>query len=185
MLKHYRCCRSLVVVVLAVLPMQWLLTTPAHSAEPIKVAVFISGTDGYHTFRIPSVIATPKGSLLASCEGRKSNRRDHGDLDLVMKRSTDAGKTWGPLEIIYEEGGDTKITIGNPCPVIDESTGRIWMPFCRNNDDVLVTFSNDDGQTWSKPVEITNDVKKPEWAGTPPDRVSAFNSVTESTRVVW
>ena len=128
-----------------------------------QTAVFVSGTDGYHTFRIPSVIVTQKGTLLAVCEGRKTSRRDHGDLDLVLKRSTDGGKTWGPLELVYEEGGDKDITIGNPCPVVDQSSGTIWMPFCRNNDDVFVTRSTDDGRSWSKPTEITQTVKKGNW----------------------
>jgi sialidase-1 len=67
------------------------------------------------------------------------------------------------MQIVYEEGGDAKVTIGNPCPVVDQDTGRIWLPFCRNNDDVLVTFSDDDGKTWAKPLEITGSVKEPDW----------------------
>jgi len=132
-------------------------------AEPDEVKVFTSGKEGYHTFRIPAVIVTPKGTVLAFCEGRKTSRSDHGDLDLVLKRSTDGGRTWGPLELVYEEGGDKKITIGNPCPVIDQSTGRLWLPFCRDNDDVLVISSDDDGKTWSKPRDITADVKAEDW----------------------
>ena len=128
-----------------------------------KTDVFVSGTDGYHTYRIPAVIVTKKGSLLAFCEGRKTSRSDHGDLDLVLRRSTDNGKTWMPMQIVYEEGGDAKITIGNPCPVVDQETGRIWLPFCRNNDGVLVTFSDDEGMTWAKPREITDSVKEPGW----------------------
>ncbi len=125
--------------------------------------VFISGEDGYHTYRIPALLTTQKGSLLAVCEGRKDGRGDHGNLDLVMKRSDDLGKTWSKLQLIYEEGGNDKITIGNPCPVVDQDTGTIWMPFCRDNDDVFMTFSEDDGKTWAKPYEITADVKKEGW----------------------
>lgn len=128
-----------------------------------KTDVFVSGTDGYHTYRIPAVIVTPNGTVLALCEGRKTSRSDHGDLDLVLRRSTDGGKTWAPMQIVYEEGGDAKITIGNPCPVVDRDTGRIWLPFCRNNDKVLVTYSNDDGATWAKPTEITDSVKESGW----------------------
>ncbi len=127
-------------------------------------AVFESGTEGYHTFRIPSLIVSPSGNLIATCEGRKTGRGDHGDLDLVMKRSTDLGKTWSSLKVIYEEGGDQKITIGNPCPVVDQETGTIWMPFCKNNDQVFMTHSNDDGVTWEPPIEITSQVKKPDWS---------------------
>ena len=132
--------------------------------QPTKTDVFVSGSGGYHSYRIPAVILMPKGTLLAFCEGRKSSRSDHGDLDLVLRRSTDNGRTWTPMQIVYEEGGDAKITIGNPCPVVDQDTGRIWLPFCRNNDDVLITFSNDDGKTWAKPREITNKVKESAWS---------------------
>jgi sialidase-1 len=103
------------------------------------------------------------GTLLAICEGRKTGRGDHGDLDLVQKRSTDGGKTWGPLELIYEEGGDAKITIGNPCPVIDEDSGVIWLPFNRDNDRVFMTSSSDHGKAWDRPRDITDDVKDPNW----------------------
>src|SRR6185369_14914168 len=104
------------------------------SQEPPRVDVFTSGSEGYHTYRIPALLVTKKGTLLAICEGRKTGRGDHGDLDLVLKRSTDGGKTWGLLEMIYEEGGQAKVTIGNPCPVVDQDTGVIWLPFNRDND---------------------------------------------------
>ena len=125
--------------------------------------VFVSGQEGYHTFRIPALLTSKKGTLLAFCEGRKDGRGDHGNLDLVMKRSNDLGKTWSDLQIVYEEGGEKKITIGNPCPVVDQDTGTIWMPFCRDNDDVFMTYSKDDGKTWAKPYEITSDVKGKDW----------------------
>ena len=134
------------------------------AGEPeAQVDVFVSGADGYHTYRIPALLATPKGTLLAFCEGRKAGRSDHGDIDLVLRRSSDNGKTWGPLEVVHEEGGTRKITIGNPCPVVDQATGTIWLPFCRNNNHVFVTQSADDGKTWAAPREITKDVKKPSW----------------------
>ncbi|MEE8452660.1 MAG: sialidase family protein [Thermoguttaceae bacterium] len=125
--------------------------------------VFTSGTEGYHTYRIPAVVLTNEKTLLAFCEGRKTGRGDHGDLDLVLRRSTDGGKTWQPMQLVYEEGGEAKITIGNPCPVVDRSTGTIWLPFCRNNDRVFMTHSTDDGKSWAKPIEITTDVKRPQW----------------------
>jgi sialidase-1 len=135
----------------------------ADDTSPQMADVFVSGSEGYHTFRIPALLVSQKGTLLAFCEGRKTGRGDHGDLDLVLKRSSDGGKTWGPLELVYEEGGDRTITIGNPCPVVDQDTGVIWLPFCRDNNDVLVTSSNDDGRTWAKPALITKDVKEANW----------------------
>lgn len=133
------------------------------AAEPMTTDVFVSGNEGYHTYRIPALIRSKQGTLLAFCEGRKTSRSDHGDLGLVLRRSTDQGQTWQPLQLVYEEGGTKKITIGNPCPVVDQSTGRIWLPFCRDNDDVLITYSDDDGQTWAKPKDITTDVKRSGW----------------------
>jgi len=130
---------------------------------PAKQIVYKSGTDGYHTYRIPGLVVTTKRTLLACCEGRRTGRSDHGDLDLVLKRSEDGGKTWSDQQIVHEEGGTAEITIGNPCPVVDQTTGTIWLPFCRNNDRVFITHSTDDGKTWAPPVEITENVKEPEW----------------------
>jgi sialidase-1 len=136
---------------------------PAAGRSPTGTDVFTSGTEGYHTFRIPSLLVSPRGTLLAFCEGRKTSDADDGDIDLLLRRSSDGGKTWGPIELVYEEGGAKPITIGNPCPVVDEQTGTIWMPFCRDNTDVFVTSSADDGRTWSRPRKITDAVKKPGW----------------------
>lgn len=125
--------------------------------------LFTSGSDGYHTYRIPAIVVTAKGTLLAFCEGRKTSRSDHGDVDLVLRRSFDGGKSWQSLQLVYEEGGTKNVTIGNPCPVVDRETGTIWLPFCRDNNDVFVTSSSDDGLTWGTPRNITRDVKKPDW----------------------
>ena len=127
------------------------------------VNVFVSGQDGYHTYRIPSLLPTPQGTLLAFCEGRKTGRGDHGDLDLLLKRSADGGETWSGQQVVYEEGGNARTTIGNPCPVVDQHTGTIWLPFCRDNDKVFVTSSDDDGRSWSAPRDITHNVKRPGW----------------------
>ena len=129
-----------------------------------QVDVFQSGAEGYHTYRIPAVVLTNQNTLLAFCEGRKTGSGDHGDLDLMLRRSTDGGMTWQPMQLVYEEGGDAKITIGNPCPVVEGRTGTIWLPFCRNNDRVFITHSTDDGKTWASPTEITDAVKKPDWS---------------------
>lgn len=151
-----------------------LALSPA--ADPIQVPVFTAGQDGYHTFRIPSAIVAPKGTVLAFCEGRKNNRGDTGDIDLVLKRSTDGGRTWGKIQIVWDDADNT---CGNPCPVIDAKTGTIWLLLTHNlradteakivagtsqkSRTVWLAKSTDDGETWSKPIEITKDVKKPEW----------------------
>jgi sialidase-1 len=125
--------------------------------------VYRAGDDGYHTYRIPALIVSPKGSLLAFIEGRKTGRGDAGDIDLLVKRSDDGGATWGKQQLVYEDGGDDKITIGNPCPVVDAETGAIWLPLTRNNDRVLMVSSSDDGRTWSKPQDVTAQTKKENW----------------------
>ena len=125
--------------------------------------LWVGGEDGYHTYRIPALLTTKQGSLLAFCEGRRNTRQDYGDIDLLVKRSTDGGKTWSSHQIVYEEGGTEAITIGNPSPVVDQDTGTIWMPFCRNNKEVLITKSTDDGLTWSEPVNISKDVVEFGW----------------------
>src|SRR5262245_51737398 len=81
---------------------------PASAAPPApdQADVFIKGTDGYHTFRIPAIIATTKGTLLAFCEGRKNGAGDAGDIDLVLKRSVDQGKTWEKMQVVWDEGTD-------------------------------------------------------------------------------
>lgn len=143
---------------------------------PQLTDVFVSGADGYHTYRIPALLVTPGGALLAFCEGRKSGRADSGDIDLLVKRSVDGGKTWGPQQIVWDDGANT---CGNPCPVADRTTGVIWLPMTWNHGDddereikqgtgrdtrrVFVTRSEDDGRTWAKPREITADVKRPDW----------------------
>jgi len=155
----FRCAAVLIAAAAAVV----FCSMSQAAGDPELTDVFISGSEGYHTYRIPGIVLTGKGTLLAFCEGRKTGRGDHGDLDLVLRRSGDGGKTWEPMQLVYEEGGAARITIGNPCPVVDRTTGVVWLPFCRNNDRVFITHSSDDGKTWAKPTEITKDVKKPEW----------------------
>ena len=125
------------------------------------INLFNSGADGYHTYRIPSLLMSPGGTLLAFCEGRRNSSADYGDIDLVLKRSEDSGETWSEQQLIYREEGE--IAIGNSCPVVDRDTATIWLPFCRNNHDVLVTHSSDDGLTWAQPTDITAGAKKEGW----------------------
>ena len=139
-------------------------------------AVFRGGNDGYHTYRIPSIIATKKGTLLAFAEARKEGRGDAGNIDLVLKRSHDGGKTWGPQQVVWD---DADHTCGNPCPVVDQATGHIILLLTWNRGDdhegkikagtakdtrrVFVSRSEDDGLTWEKPRDITSTAKHPDW----------------------
>jgi sialidase-1 len=122
--------------------------------------LFAAGHHGYKCYRIPALVRTKRGTILAFCEARKHSGADHGDIDLVLRRSADGGRTWTDMQFVADDGANT---MGNPCPVLDRSTGVIWLPFCRNNKQVLLTRSSDDGRSWSKPVDITRSVKDAAW----------------------
>ncbi|PYI57378.1 sialidase family protein [Paenibacillus flagellatus] len=139
-----------------------------------KQDLFAAGEHGYHTYRIPSLLVTREGTVLAFCEARRNGAGDAGDIDIVLRRSADHGATWGPWTRIADDGANT---IGNPCAVQDRETGTIWLLLCRNAEDghekdilagtksrdVLVMRSDDDGLTWTAPRDITADVKRPGW----------------------
>ncbi|MSO22531.1 MAG: exo-alpha-sialidase [Acidobacteria bacterium] len=122
--------------------------------------LFSAGDHGYIRFRIPALVVSGKGTILAFAEARKGGGHDWDEIDLVLKRSFDHGKTWQEMQTLVDEGTQT---MNQPCPVLDRETGTIWLPFCKNNQQVFVTKSTDDGASWSKPVEITSSVKAPSW----------------------
>ena len=101
----------------------------AAMAATRETVVFQSGQEGYHSFPIPALLLTKRGTLLAFCEGRRGSRSDTGDIDTVVKRSRDGGKTWSQLQVVADHDGDT---IGNPCPVQDRQTGVVWLPLTGN-----------------------------------------------------
>ena len=151
-------------------------TQPEVTGLMTKTNVFVSGQDGYHTYRIPALLASNRGTLLAFAEGRKANSGDTGDIDMLLKRSTDQGQTWSPAQTVWDDAANV---CGNPCPVLDRDTGTIWLLMTWNRGDdpepkiiaqeskdtrrVFVTHSSDDGVTWAKPRDITKDVKRDDW----------------------
>jgi len=154
-------CVNIVLVVVTALTVGLDIVIAAE--PPFETNVFLSGNGGYHTYRIPALVVTKKGTLLAFSEGRKTSREDRGDHDVMLKRSTDGGRTWGALQLVHEEGGDAIITIGNPTAVVDQESGTIWLSLSRNADRQLLTCSTDDGKTWPAPIDITGQTKNPEW----------------------
>ncbi|MEV0598999.1 sialidase family protein [Streptomyces sp. NPDC050315] len=167
---------------LATAALAFLPPTPAHAQPPTEAApagltqqvLFKAAQEkGYACFRIPAIVTTPRGTLLAFAEGRVNDCGDAGDIDLVLKRSTDGGRTWGPLQVVNEGGGDTH---GNPAPVVDRRTGRVVLAETYNkgrddgrNCDIPcdrtphLQYSDDDGRTWSKPRDMTSALRPPSW----------------------
>jgi sialidase-1 len=153
-----------------------LFVSAAWPASLTQIEIFRAGEGGYHSYRIPSLIATPKGTLLAFCEGRKDSRSDAGDIDVLLRRSFDRGKTWSAVEKIVDKGADT---IGNPTAVVERKTGAVFLLLTSNPGTaterqiteaaagavrtVWITRSTDDGASWSPPADITAQVKRPDW----------------------
>lgn len=169
--------RSLLPSMAAITLTATLVAPPStDAAEPERLNLFEKKTDGYDTYRIPSLAVTKQGTVLAFCEGRKRSASDTGDIDLLVKRSVDGGRTFTEQKVVWD---DAENTCGNPCSVVDQTTGTIWLLMTHNigtdNEQritqrtgqgtrtVWVTKSTDDGLTWAAPKEITATAKKPEW----------------------
>lgn len=140
-----------------------------------KIAVFTSGKEGHKSYRIPAIIKIPSGELLAFCEGRVHNAGDFGDINIVMKRSKDQGKTWSALQTVVDY---ESFQAGNPAPVVDLTdpdfpAGRIFLFYNTGNNhenevrkgnglrEVWYKTSSDGGLTWSEPVNITRQTHRP------------------------
>ncbi|WP_399470484.1 exo-alpha-sialidase [Streptomyces venezuelae] len=139
---------------------------------------FTAGAGGYAGYRIPAVVRTPAGTVLAFAEGRAAGGGDSGAIDIVVRRSEDGGCTWEPQRIAADGRGDTR---GNPAPVVDPRTGDVVLVSSFNGAEatesrilagqvpaargrrVFVQRSADDGRTFSAPREITAQVKRPGW----------------------
>lgn len=144
-----------------------------------QTGLFKRGDAGVHTYRIPALIESKKGTLIAVVDARHENSRDlPGRISLVMRRSFDRGKTWSAAQTIREvsEGG-----VGDASLLLDRRSGRIWCfhaygapgigfptskPGTRGGPTTLqihAIHSDNDGKTWSKPVDLTEQIKDPAW----------------------
>ncbi len=160
------------------------------SVSRVGVTVRNSGDDGVYAYRIPGLTTTKDGSLIAVYDVRNNTAYDlQEDVDVGMSRSTDGGRTWEPMKIIMDMGEwgglpQSQNGIGDPCILTDEITGRVWcaglwthgMGNSRawqtsgqgtapedETGQVMLVYSDNDGKTWSEPVNITAQIKDTSW----------------------
>lgn len=152
-----------------------LCLPPAMSpaAEPLleQVNIFEAGKGGYAHYRVPAIVVSTRGTVLAFTEARKSTRGDWGAQDIVMRRSNDQGKTWTPPRVIARVEGDIQpnqvaiaqnldqpgqVTYNNIVPIVDRKAGRLHFLFCIEYARCYAMRSDDDGETFSKPTDITS-----------------------------
>jgi sialidase-1 len=139
----------------------------AAAPPPEKIPVFPPGMDGIARYRIPGLVVTPKGTVLAYCEARKNNSSDWGEIEVRLRRSTDGGRSWDtPRHIAHlapriegnprkKSGGESEQTVNNPVAIVDHQTGAVEFLYCVNYARCFSIRSTDDGLSWSDPVEIT------------------------------
>eukprot|EP01047_Picozoa_sp_COSAG01_P022906 COSAG01_NODE_1378_length_10526_cov_13.789105_3_plen_530_part_00 len=142
---------------------------PWHDDAP-GVDAFTGGQEGYGWYFFPRLQRTPNGELLVFSEAHKlcGHASDKGYIDIVLKRSSDLGATWGPVELVHSEYSAVPGTwIGNPAPLIDFEKNVLWLLMTRNNTDVLAMHSLDWGHTWTTPLVISEQVLNPEWRSKP------------------
>ncbi len=133
-----------------------------------KVDVFHAGMDDIALHRIPGVVVTPAGTVLAYCEARRNGSSDWGEIEVHLRRSTDGGQTWEPAKRIAhlgqrfegnpekETGGEHDQTVNNPVAIVDNRTGAIEFLYCVNYAKCFSMRSTDDGLSWTEPIEITD-----------------------------
>lgn len=161
------------------------------SAAPSSIgyAVRQRKDDGVDTYRIPGLVKTAKGTLIAAYDIRRASARDlQGDIDVGVSRSLDDGHTWLPMQKVMdmkEWGGkpNKENGVGDPAILVDKATGRIWICALwlhgkgnkmawwgsepgftpEETGQFVVAHSDDEGETWSEPQSITPQIKKSEW----------------------
>ncbi|MEV8532926.1 sialidase family protein [Streptomyces sp. NPDC051211] len=100
--------------------------------ESVVSTPFKAFTDGYDCYRIPTLVTTKQGALLALAEARLDGCGDVGDIDLVLKRSYDNGRSWEPMQVLRGGGRGNRDGYGNPVPVIDADSGLISVMYAFN-----------------------------------------------------
>ncbi|MBP9903283.1 MAG: exo-alpha-sialidase [Verrucomicrobia bacterium] len=153
----------------------------AVAADPEFFTVFRARPDGYKSIRIPSVVVTRQGVVLAFAEGRAADADQAGN-SIILKRSRDGGRTWLPLALIADDGANS---LNNPTAVVEQESGRVFLMYQRipahmkERDNTVepgyegtnvyhnfITWSDDEGASWSPPLDITRTTKRPTGATT-------------------
>lgn len=148
----------------------------------LGVALRKANDDGVHTYRIPGIATTDKGTLIAVYDIRYKHSGDlPANIDVGMSRSIDGGKTWEPMKIIMDMGAPHENNgIGDPAVLFDPITNKIWVAalWSKGNRSIagskpglspdetgqfVLVSSDDDGLTWSETNNITTQVKNPAW----------------------
>ncbi|MBI2687494.1 MAG: exo-alpha-sialidase [Acidobacteria bacterium] len=120
-------------------------------AQPLETDLFKAGEQGYVTYRIPGLLAHGK-TVLAYAEARRDGFGDWADIDVVLRRSTDGGRTWEPMRVLADSGTDT---VNNPVAIPGAKEREIHFLYCVNYARVFHIRSTDGGRSFGKPVEIT------------------------------
>jgi sialidase-1 len=132
-----------------IFPLDYSPTSKALSTTDL----FLQGDSGYHSFRIPAIVRGENQTLFAFCEARKDNASDFGNIDLVMRRSTDGGISWESMVVIWDNGS---YAVQNPCPIYIPQTRTLLLHVIVDRQLHFVLQSTDQGVTWSQPREISN-----------------------------
>lgn len=161
----------------------------AEAPRRVGVGVRQAGDDGSAAFRIPGMVTTNNGTLLGVYDIRYNSSVDLQEMvDIGVSRSTDKGQTWEPMQVAMtfgETGGlpHAQNGVGDPSILVDEKTNTIWivaawthgmgngrawwnsMPGMTPDEtaQLVLVKSEDDGKTWSEPINITSQVKDPSW----------------------
>jgi len=158
-----------------------LTTAPEGYREIIHnhSVVFRGGDDSVHTYRIPALEVTNKGTLIVACDARVNGVADlPNDINLVIKRSRDYGQTWMDTQVLVDCPGEEGA--GDPCILVDRDTGTIWVFFIyspykvglfeskpslfgSNTIRMQAVKSDDDGETWSEVIELNDQTKNSSW----------------------
>ena len=126
---------------------------PAAVEMPVKMDLFVAAEDGYATYRIPGIVVTQRGTILAYCAARKDGIGDWADIDIALRRSLDGGRSWLPRQILVDAG---KATADNPTAIIDRKSGAVHFLYQVNYARCFYMRSDDDGQTFTPAVDITS-----------------------------